>query len=101
MYFHVLPIQQSTTICSHNFSSLLDKYSTLPYSNLHTNVLTEFMHSLYQGVYLVLTFGKQFQVIHKQQVIQFEPLAVPFIASLSSSQEPCQWDHTQNKQQWR
>ena len=101
MYFHVLPIRQSTTICSHNFSSLLDEYSTLPYLNLHTNVLTEFMHSLYQGVYLVLTFGKQFQVIHKQQVIQFEPLAVPFIASLSSSQEPCQWDHTQNKQQWR
>ena len=57
--------------------------------------------SLYQGVYLALTLGKQFQVIHKQQVIQFESLVAPFIASLSSSQQPCQWDHTQNKQQWR
>ena len=73
----------------------------LLYSKFDTNVLTDYMHSLYQEVYLVLTFGKQLQVIHKQQVIQFESLVASFIATPSSSQQPCQWDHTQNKQQWR
>ena len=61
-------------------------YSTLLYSKSHTTVLTvyaQYMHILYQGVYLVFTFGKQFQVIHKQQVIQFEFLVAPFIASLA------------------
>ena len=58
--------------------------SILLYSKYHTNVLNEFMHSLYPGVCLVLTFGKQFQVIHKQQMIQFESFVAPFIASLSS-----------------
>ena len=69
--------------------------------NIYSNVFTEYLHSLYQVVYLVLTFGKEFQVIHKQQVIQFESLVAPFKASLSSSQQPCQWDQTQNKQQSR
>ena len=62
---------------------------------------TEYMCSLYQGVHLVLTFGKQFQVIHKQQVIQFESLASQFVASLSYSQQSSQWNNTQNKQYWR
>ena len=62
--FHMLPIWQCNTICSNTFSSLHDKFSTLFYSKLYTNVLTEKIHSLYQAVCLVLTFGKQFQVIH-------------------------------------
>ena len=59
------------------------------------------MYCLYQEVYLLLTFGTQFQVIHKQQVMQFEYLVASFVASLSSSEQPYQRDHTQNKQQWR
>ena len=58
------------------------------------------MNSLYQGVYLVLNFDKQFHFIPKQ-VNQSESFDAPFVGSLSSSQQPCQWDHTQNKQQWR
>ena len=75
-----------------------DKHSTLLYSKLDSNVLTEYMHSLYQGVCLVLAFAKQFQVINMQQVIQFESLAVPFVTSLCSSQQTRQWDHAKNKQ---
>ena len=56
------------------------------------------MHSLYQGVCLVLAFVKQFQVINIQQVIQFESLAIPFVTSLRSSQQTRQWDHAKNKQ---
>ena len=41
---------------------------------------------MYQRVSLALTFGKKFQVIHKQQVIQFESLVAQFIASLSPYQ---------------
>ena len=41
------------------------------------------------------------QTTDKQQVIHFESLVAPSIDSLSSSQQPCHWDHTQNKQQWR
>ena len=52
------------------------------------------MQSLYQGIYLVFTLGKQFHLIHKQQVIQFEPLVAPFVAILSSSQQPCQQPYT-------
>ena len=41
------------------------------------------------------------QTTDKQQVIHFESLVAPSIDSLSSSQQPCHWDHTQNKQKWR
>ena len=89
--FHVLSVWQSNNICPNHFSFLHDKFSTFLYSKLHTNVLTEQIHSLYQGFLLVLTSGKQFQVIHKQNGIQFEFSVAPIEASLNSSQKPCEW----------
>ena len=96
--YHLLSIWQSNAICSNNFSSLPDKYSALLYSKLHTTVLAEYLCNLYQGVYLFLTCGKQFQVIHKQQVIESESFVAPFITNLSLSQQPSPWNLTQNRQ---
>ena len=61
--------------------SLHDKHSALLYSK-------QCMHSLQQGVPLVLTFGKKFQAIHKQQVIQFKSLVALFYLISTSPNFP-------------
>ena len=75
-------------------------FMSCPSAILIPSILITFPLSIIGTLHLVLTFGKQFQV-NNQQVIQSEFHVSPFLGSLSSSQQPCQWDHTQNKQQWR
>ena len=50
------------------------KNSALGYSKLHSNVFTSELYSLDQGVNLILRFCEQFQIVHKEHMVDHRAL---------------------------